>query len=73
MASSLKQMLDYQEDDLEDMFMQTFRIGFRDIFGNNVQHDLKDGAEDIAVTQGNRRVGEQNGMGAVVVVWCMMH
>lgn len=50
-------MLDYQEDDFEDVFMQMFRIGFTDIFGNNVQHNLKEGAEDIAVTQSNKQVG----------------
>ena len=57
LANSLQQMLDYQEDDFEDVFMQMFRIGFTDIFGNNVQHNLKEGAEDIAVTQSNKQVG----------------
>lgn len=60
-------MLDYQEDDFEDVFMQTFRIGFRDIFGNNVQHDLKDGAEDIAVTQSNKQVHGHD------QIWCCIY
>ena len=51
-------MLDYAEDDFEDVFMQTFRIGFKDIFGNDVQHDLKECAADISVTQSNKQVGE---------------
>jgi hypothetical protein len=56
LAKSLQQLLDYEEPDMEDTFMQTFRIGFRDIFGNSVHHDLQEGGAEIFVTQQNKRV-----------------
>jgi hypothetical protein len=56
LAKSLQQLLDYEEPDMEDAFMQTFRIGFRDIFGNSVYHDLREGGAEIFVTQQNKRV-----------------
>ena len=49
-------MLDYEGDDVEDVFMQTFRIGHKDIFGNIVQHDLKENASEILVNQNNKKV-----------------
>ncbi|PVD34356.1 hypothetical protein C0Q70_05627 [Pomacea canaliculata] len=54
LASSLQQMLDYDGGDFEDVFMQTFRIGFLDVFGSSGIHDLKEGGEDITVTCENR-------------------
>lgn len=56
LASSLQQMLDYDGGDFEDVFMQTFRIGFLDVFGSSGIHDLKEGGEDITVTCENREV-----------------
>lgn len=55
LASSLQQLLDHADDDLEEVYMQTFRIGFKDIFGNDVQHNLKEGGADIPVTQSNKQ------------------
>lgn len=55
LASSLQHMLDYEGDDFEDIFMQPFKIGFHDIFGNSVSHELKDGGVDITVTQENKQ------------------
>lgn len=49
-------MLDYDGGDFEDVFMQTFRIGFLDVFGSSGIHDLKEGGEDITVTCENREV-----------------
>jgi len=56
LAKSLQQLLNYEDGDMEDMFMQTFRIGFTDIFGSSVHHDLREGGADIFVNQHNKKV-----------------
>lgn len=56
LANSLQDMLTYEEDDLEDVFMQTFRIGYTDVFGANLTHDLKTDGDKISVTKENREV-----------------
>ncbi|XP_063374930.1 ubiquitin-protein ligase E3A [Cydia amplana] len=53
--SGLKDMLDYNDDDLEEVYYQTFRICYRDVFGNVIFHDLKGDADNIFVTQGNKK------------------
>ncbi|XP_076446588.1 ubiquitin-protein ligase E3A-like isoform X2 [Babylonia areolata] len=55
LAKSLQQLLDHEGDDVEEVYMQTFRIGFKDIFGNDVQENLKDNGADILVTQSNKQ------------------
>ncbi|XP_022905557.1 ubiquitin-protein ligase E3A [Onthophagus taurus] len=52
--NSLKQMLEYNEPDLEDVFMQTFRISYQDVFGGLINHDLKENGDQVAVTQTNK-------------------
>lgn len=52
--NSLKQMLEYNEPDLEDVFMQTFRISYQDVFGSVIHYDLKENGDDINVTQENK-------------------
>ncbi|KAG5888353.1 hypothetical protein JTB14_020753 [Gonioctena quinquepunctata] len=52
--NSLKQMLEYSEPDLDDVFMQTFRISYQDVFGTTIDYDLKDNGHDIHVTQENK-------------------
>jgi len=54
--NSLKQLLDYCEPDLEEVFMQTFRISYRDVFDAIIHHDLKDNGDNINVTIDNKRV-----------------
>ena len=54
--NSLTQMLDYGDEDFQEVFEQTFRIGYKDVFGNNLTHDLKEGGENISVTQENKLV-----------------
>lgn len=49
-------MLDYEEDDIEEMFMQTFRICYKDAFGELVYHDLIDDGDHITVNHINKRV-----------------
>lgn len=60
-------MLAYNEPDLEDVFMQTFRISYMDVFGTLIHHDLKENGDDIGVTQENKyvRIASES-----VSVWC---
>ncbi|XP_053954824.1 ubiquitin-protein ligase E3A isoform X2 [Anastrepha ludens] len=52
---SLKSMLDYQEADMEEVFMQTFKISYNDVFGEVVEHELKSGGGDVVVGQHNKQ------------------
>ncbi|XP_030748877.1 ubiquitin-protein ligase E3A isoform X2 [Sitophilus oryzae] len=52
--SSLKQMLEYPDPNLEDVFMQTFRISYQDVFGTIINYDLVDKGHKIPVTQENK-------------------
>lgn len=51
---SLQSMLDYEDADMEDVFMQTFKISYTDVFGNTLDHELKPNGGDIFVTQDNK-------------------
>lgn len=53
--NGLKDMLDYTGDDLEEVYYQTFRIWYTDVFGNAVFHDLEEDGDNIFVTQENKR------------------
>ncbi|XP_073962763.1 ubiquitin protein ligase E3A [Choristoneura fumiferana] len=53
--AGLKDMLEYSGDDLEEIYYQTFRICYRDVFGNVMFHDLKEDGDNIFVTQGNKK------------------
>jgi hypothetical protein len=55
-AKSLQQMLAYDGDDFEDVFMNNFRIGYKDVFGSQLTHDLKNNGDQIPVTQANKLV-----------------
>lgn len=52
---SLKSLLDYQEADMEEVFMQTFKISYNDVFGEVVEHELKPGGGDVVVGQQNKQ------------------
>lgn len=52
---SLKSMLEYEEPDMEEVFMQTFKISYKNVFDEVVDHELKHGGEDIAVSQDNKQ------------------
>ncbi|XP_026746335.1 ubiquitin-protein ligase E3A [Trichoplusia ni] len=53
--NGLKDMLDYTGNDLEEVYYQTFRICYQDVFGNAIFHDLKEDGDNIFVTQENKR------------------
>ena len=52
-ARSLQQLLDYKDDDVEDVFSLTFSIS-QSSFGEVVQVPLKPGGEDVPVTSRNK-------------------
>lgn len=54
--NSLKSILEYQGNDMEDTFMQTFRLTYADVFGNVLSHDLKPDGDNIIVNQENKAV-----------------
>lgn len=54
--NSLKQLLEYNSDDVEEMFMQTFRISYQDVFGSIINYDLKENGDEIMVTKENKYV-----------------
>ena len=37
----LKELLEYSGDDIEETFMQTFSISYKDVFGVVYNHELK--------------------------------
>ncbi|XP_058835486.1 ubiquitin-protein ligase E3A isoform X2 [Topomyia yanbarensis] len=53
--NSLKSMLDHQDNDMEEVFMQTFKICYKDVFGNTLDHELKPDGDKIFVNQDNKQ------------------
>ena len=49
-------MLEYTGDDMEDVFMQTFQVGYTDVFGANLTHDLRPNGAQQPVNRGNVQV-----------------
>ena len=56
LARGLEGMLEY-EGNVEETFMQTFSLSFKDVFGDVPHHELKENGQNIPVTNENRRVG----------------
>lgn len=53
LARGLKQLLDYKEDDLEEVFCRTF-VGEMEQFGEVIEVDLVPGGKNIPVSKSNR-------------------
>lgn len=51
---SLVELMEYEGDDMEDVFMQTFRVGYQDVFGTSLTHDLKTDGDNIVVSQSSK-------------------
>lgn len=49
-------MLEYEGEDLEDVFMQLFKIGYKDVFGCDLIYEFKEKGVDIYVNYSNRQV-----------------
>ncbi|KAH3713555.1 hypothetical protein DPMN_073347 [Dreissena polymorpha] len=60
LAQSLHEMLDYGGEDFEDVFMQTFLISYKDVFGSTITHELRENGDSIPVTQENKRVSNNS-------------
>ncbi|KAK8769445.1 hypothetical protein V5799_014090, partial [Amblyomma americanum] len=54
LAKGLQQLLDYKGDDMEEVFVQSFRITHKDIFGTVLTYDLKENGDTILVNQDNK-------------------
>ena len=52
-------MLEYEGDDLEDVFMQSFQVSYKDVFGCDLTHELKEKGADVHVNQQNKKVSSQ--------------
>ncbi|CAG5075006.1 Similar to Ube3a: Ubiquitin-protein ligase E3A (Mus musculus) [Cotesia congregata] len=52
---TLTEMLEYPGDDMPDTFMQTFRVGYKDVFGSVLYHELCENGDEVYVNQENKR------------------
>lgn len=50
----LQELLAYTGDDIEEVFMQTFRISYQDVFGTVLFYDLKSKGDQISVNHENK-------------------
>merc|ERR1719474_1977081 len=51
----LQELLAYEGDDIEEVFMQPFQINYTDLFGSVITAELKEGGADIIVNQENKK------------------
>lgn len=52
----MSELLEYEDDDIEEVFMQTFKVSYQDVFGATITHELKQNGGDILVNQSNKHV-----------------
>ncbi|XP_066585682.1 ubiquitin-protein ligase E3A [Prorops nasuta] len=52
---TLSELMNYTEDDIAETFMQTFRVAYKDVFGNISFHELKENGDELYVTQENKK------------------
>lgn len=57
--ASLQQILEYEGDDFEDVFMQPFKVGYKDVFGCDLTHELKEKGGEIYLSQENKKVSSE--------------
>ena len=51
----LQELLAYEGDDMEEVFMQPFQINYTDLFGSVITAELKEGGSEIMVNQENKK------------------
>ncbi|XP_047121045.1 ubiquitin-protein ligase E3A isoform X1 [Schistocerca piceifrons] len=51
----LTELLEYEGEDMEETFLQTFRICYQDVFGATLYHELKESGDEIYVSQDNKK------------------
>lgn len=54
--AGLKELLEYEEEDIEEAFIQTFRVCYTDVFGTTLFQELKEAGDQIFVNQDNKNV-----------------
>lgn len=52
---TMKELMEYTGDDMSEIFMQTFRVAHRDVFGSISFHELKENGDELYVTQENKK------------------
>ncbi|XP_024945758.1 ubiquitin-protein ligase E3A [Cephus cinctus] len=52
---TMTELMEYTGDDMPDIFMQTFRVGYKDVFGSVLFHELKENGDELYVTQETKR------------------
>ncbi|XP_061189216.1 ubiquitin-protein ligase E3A-like [Saccostrea echinata] len=52
--ASLQHMLEYEGEDIEDVFMQPFKVGYKDVFGCDLTHELKERGGEMHVNHENK-------------------
>lgn len=70
MANSLKSLLDYDGDDMQDVFGLAFDIN-RDIWGDIITVELKPNGSNIPVTQENKFVSLLIRKTTIVPIFCL--
>lgn len=70
MANSLKSLLDYDGDDMQDVFGLAFDIN-RDIWGDIITVELKPNGSNIPVTQENKFVSLLIRKTTIVAIFCL--
>ena len=63
-------MLEYTGDDMEAVFMQTFQVGYADVFGANLTHDLVPDGAQVPVTRTNVQVRDRRQVRRGAQGWC---
>nr|CAD7264827.1 unnamed protein product [Timema shepardi] len=53
--TGLKALLEHEQDDMEETYVQTFRICYQDVFGTRFFHELKEEGDQIYVNQDNKK------------------
>lgn len=56
--AGLKALLEYNDNDIEEAFLQTFKVCYTDVFGNTLFQELKEAGDQIFVNQDNKKVRE---------------
>ncbi|XP_015043330.2 ubiquitin-protein ligase E3A isoform X2 [Drosophila pseudoobscura] len=54
--SSLKSLLDFEGENMEDVFDQTFKISYSNVFGEMVEHELVPHGDVVLVGQHNKQL-----------------
>jgi len=57
LAKGLQDLLEY-DGDVEETFMHSMQISYKDVFGSTLTHQLKENGDQIPITNANRKVSK---------------